>query len=200
MASIFQIPNTPWRDALIPASFRGAEFHIEAHGLETGRRLVVHEFPKRDYPYTEDMGHKAISWSVRGYCIAYPVNISGSDLYQRDYRTARDALYRVLAAGLPGMLQVQTLPPMNVWCQRFRLTEEERLGGYCVFDMTFVESGVAPFALEDTSTTLINRSSALRDIVMNDLNQITTGQIPGFTPPQLFITGGGGGSRRRIGR
>jgi hypothetical protein len=33
---------------------------------------------------------------------------------------------------------------LNVLCTRFRVTEEERFGGYCVFDMSFFEYGQAP--------------------------------------------------------
>jgi hypothetical protein len=35
---------------------------------------------------------------------------------------------------------------MTVMCQRYRVTEEEKLGGYCVFDMEFVEFGKPPLA------------------------------------------------------
>jgi prophage DNA circulation protein len=185
MASIFavstkfnnQYVGNPWRDSLLPASFRGAEFHCEANSIESGRRLVQHQFPKRDLPYCEDMGHQAISCTVRGYCIVYPVNVSGSNLYQRDYRTARDALYQVLSDGQAGVLQMQTLPPINVWCQRFRLTEEEKFGGYCTFDMTFFEAGTETYALEDTRTTLINTSSDFRDLVVTRLSGIQTGIV-----------------------
>ena len=36
------------------------------------------------------------------------------------------------------------LGTLNVVCSRYRVTEEEKLGGYCVFDMTFAEFGQAP--------------------------------------------------------
>jgi prophage DNA circulation protein len=186
MGSILDIRN-PWRDNLIPASFRGARFHVEAHSLESGRRMVEHEFPKRDLPYAEDMGHKAISWSVRGYCIAYPLDVAGSDLYQRNYQIARDALYRVLADASAGVLQVQTMPPFTVWCQRFRLTEEEQKGGYCTFDMTFIEAGTEPYALEDTATALINKSQDLRNQI---LAQLAGQGTSGPAPPQLFLAPG----------
>src|SRR5262249_48610501 len=151
MGSILDIRN-PWRDQLIPASFRGARFHCEQQSIDTGRRLVIHEFPKRDRPYTEDMGQRTLSWTVRGYCICYPFDAPGNPLYQKDYREPRDALYRVLVDGQPGILQVQTLPPLSVWCQRFRMSEEERLGGYVVFDMTFVDAGIETFPEDNTRT------------------------------------------------
>jgi len=165
---IFNIRN-PWRDQLVPASFRGAEFHCEHNALESGRRMIQHEFPKRDANYAEDMGHKAISWAVRGYCISYPYDVSGSGLYSTDYRTARDALVRELDRGQSGRLQVQTLPSLDVWCERYRLTEEEGKGGYCTFDMQFIESGAAPFALDDTTTALVMASANLRTQILAQL-------------------------------
>jgi hypothetical protein len=185
MATILDISN-PWRDELIPAAFRGAEFHCETHSLESGRRMVQHEFPKRDLPYAEDMGHRAITWSVRGYCISYPRDVPGSDLYQRDYRTARDELIQKLSDGQSGLLQVQTMPPFIMWCERFRVTEEEKFGGYCTIDMTFMEAGEQTFPLADTRTAALNTSDALRQRVLAQLWDISAGTIPGPPKPPIF--------------
>jgi DNA circularisation protein N-terminus len=134
-----------WRHDLKPASFRGVHFHVESGSKESGRRIVVHEFPKKDFPYSEDMGRRAYEFSVRGYCICYPFDIQSSDpgyeLQLRDYRVARDALDQELTRGEPGILQLPTMAPMLVVCPRYRLSEEERFGGYCVFDMQFTEYG-----------------------------------------------------------
>jgi prophage DNA circulation protein len=136
VGSISDIHN-PWRDALLPASFDGNEFFVDVGSREGGRRLVVHQFPKKDVPYTEDMGRKATQFSVRGYCI--------QSSQRPDYRPARDALQARLDDEGPGTLQLPSMRPMVVACMNYRLSEEERLGGYCTFDMTFVEAGSAPF-------------------------------------------------------
>jgi len=140
---ITDIPNTPWRDALLPASFRGAFFHVEVGSRENGRRIVTHEFPKKDIPYPEDMGRRAIQFSVRAYCITYPLD-TDEPLYRRDYRIARNLLITALEVEGPGVLQLPTLDPMLVVCPQYRWTEEERLGGFCTFDMSFVEYGEPP--------------------------------------------------------
>jgi prophage DNA circulation protein len=179
MSSIFDIPNTPWRDDLLPASFRGAEFHVETGGLESGRRIVVHEFPKKELPWSEDMGRRAVTVEVRGYCIAYPFNIGG--LYQRDYRVARNALRIELDKGTPGVLQLPTLPPITVVCPRYRLTEETKLGGYCTFDMSFVELGEAPLQyIPNAQTNLMIASSNMKDrmkTIMDQAQQIKQQQL-----------------------
>src|SRR5262245_63838069 len=133
MAAITDI-KVPWRDELLPARFRNALFHVEVGSRENGRRIVVHEFPKRDEPYAEDMGRRAIEFTVRAYCITYPRN-TDEPLYSRDYRDARNRLVTELETEGDGVLQLPTLPPMTVVCQRYRLTAEAPPGGYRVFHM-----------------------------------------------------------------
>jgi prophage DNA circulation protein len=161
---------SPWRTKLLPAHFDGKSFHVESGGRETGRAIVLHEFPKSDTPYAEDMGRRAVEFTVRGYIIQYPQN-TGSPLYQRDYTIARDQLIERLEAGGSGSLQLPMMTPMNVTCSRVRLTEEERYGGYCVFDMTFVEQGAAPFQpVVDPTEQLIQKSQQLREAVLNAIS------------------------------
>jgi hypothetical protein len=184
MATIFQVtkgngrqdllaPFTPgdqvsWRDDLVPASFRGACFHVESMSKQGGRRIVEHEFPKRELPYAEDLGRKAQEFTIRGYLIQFMfdsggrVSAGGVDWrYMRDYRIARDALLNELDAGLAGQLQLPTLSPMWVRCARYSLNEEERYGGYCVIDMTFNEYGLSPNPdVPQTQQTVIDTAAA----------------------------------------
>ena len=132
-----------WRSSLRRASFRSARFHVDTGVRESGRRTVQHEFPKRDVPYAEDMGRKAREFTVRGYIIVYPKD-TGDVLQQKNYIPARDSLILALETEGPADLQLPTLGVLNVQCTRYRITEEEKFGGYCVFDMTFTEFGQAP--------------------------------------------------------
>jgi len=160
---ITAIPNTQWRNDMLPASFRGRYFHCASNATAGGQRVITHEFPKKDYPYTERMGRHAMQFSIRGYIIAYPKNTVGDPLKQRDYRQARDALKQVLDDGQEGVLQLPTQQPMTVVCSRYSLTEEERYGGYCTFDMTFVELGSSPLEYTpDTQTAVIDKSQDVR--------------------------------------
>jgi hypothetical protein len=163
--------HNPWRDALLPAMFDGCPFHVEAGSQGGGRRIAVHQFPKRDLPYSEDMGRRATEITVRGYCIQFMYDSSGGygpgvpgspgfigptdslapsfPLYMRDYRLARDILQQRLDAGGDGVLQLPNSArggpgpslAISVVCTQYRMTEEQRFGGYVVFDMTFVEFG-----------------------------------------------------------
>jgi prophage DNA circulation protein len=132
-----------WRSSLRRASFRGAQFHVDTGVRESGRRVVNHEFPKRNTPYAEDMGRRGREFTVRGYIIVYPRD-TGDLLQQKNYIPARDSLILALETDGSANLQLPTLGVLNVMCQRYRVTEEDKLGGYCVFDMTFTEFGQAP--------------------------------------------------------
>jgi prophage DNA circulation protein len=135
-----------WRQYLRRAKFRNAQFYVDTGIRESGRRVVQHEFPKRDVPYAEDMGRKAREFTVRGYMIVYPsdTRFPNDDLKKKNYITARDKLITALETEGPANLQLPLLGVLNVMCQRYRVTEEDRFGGYCVFDMTFTEYGQAP--------------------------------------------------------
>jgi hypothetical protein len=163
MSNIRDIHN-PWRDALLPAMFDGVMFHVEAGSQAGGRRVALHQFPKRELPYAEDMGRRATEFVVRGYCIQFmfdagPADSPHASLLMRDYRLSRDALQQRLDAGGDGVLQLPNSarggpgPPLtiSVVCTQYRMTEEQRFGGYCVFDMTFVEFG-KPASVPTTAT------------------------------------------------
>jgi prophage DNA circulation protein len=170
MSTIINLPNTIWRDQLLPATFAGQQFHCEANSREGGQRAVTHQFPKKDLPYTETMGRHAMGFTIRGYCIAYPFN-TDQPLYQRDYRRPRDNLINTLDAGQPGVLQLPTQAPMWVVCTQYRMTEEERFGGYCIFDMTFVEYGKTENPAPNVSAQLLQASQTMIQRVMTVMSQ-----------------------------
>jgi prophage DNA circulation protein len=189
MADIKTLPSA-WRKDWLPASFRGAPFHIEAATKEDARRIVTHEWPKKEDPYSEDMGRRAKAFSVRGYCIQYPYD--HTFLMQRDFRKPRDALLKELETEGPGELRIPLWPPIIVVCPHYRLTEEDRLGGYCIFDMSFVEYGTPPVrsAPVDTRTEVIDRSYELGTEAVTTLD----GKPP-ESPPLWFDPLSGGGFR-----
>jgi len=166
-------PPTVWRDQLLPARFRNATFHVESGSKENGRRIVTHQFPKKEDPYSEDMGRQAKQFAVRAYCIVFPYD-TGVDLYKRDYRIARDALISALELIGPGQLQLPTFPksPIYVVVTKYRVTEEERIGGYCTFDISFTEFGYAPSRVQpaDPTAAVMQQSQAMRQQIVSSLN------------------------------
>jgi hypothetical protein len=191
MATIRDIHN-PWRDALLPAMFDGVPFFCDSGVRESGRRAVVHEYPKRDVPYAEDMGRRATQYSVRGYVVSYgrdvglgpnsltimPAGGVAQGLFMRDYRIARDMLQARLDEPGAGVLQLPYMAragagstlALFVVCSGYRMTEEDRLGGYAVFDMTFVEYGLLAQVPPSAVTGLQQQADGTFTIVTSNLN------------------------------
>jgi hypothetical protein len=193
MSTIFDAsPSAIWRQELMPAYFRTARFHVESNARESGRRIVEHEFPKKDYPYAEDMGRHFYEFTVRGYLIVFPGPSQQAlqlrpqtwrttdALFNTDYRVPRDALITALETEGPGDLQLPTdRVVQSVVCTRYRLTEEEKFGGYCTIDMTFQEYGVDPLLMvAPPSTTMVLQGIAA---------QLRAGILRSLQPPNPSI-------------
>jgi len=190
VASIKEISRTKWRDELLPAHFDNCMFHVESGAQEGGRRIVTHEFPKRDLCWSEDMGRSATQFTIRAYCIVYPRDLDQNmPLYLRDYRIARDILQERLDRGGAGTLQLPTYKPVRCVCQKYRMTEEQKFGGYVVFDMQFVEQGAPPFRpLEDSLQNMLNQSKQLQARVLELLARPhTAASMLPRANPQIFL-------------
>lgn len=141
MSQISDIGN-PWRNILLgeQASFRGVMFHVESGGRSSGRRSVVHEYPKRNDPYAEDMGRFARRWQFSAYLIYRPSNPN------YEYTGQRKQLYEALENDDVAKLVHPVFAPGGVQalCERFTMTESREKGGYTQFEMQFVEAGTAP--------------------------------------------------------
>ncbi|WP_166304311.1 DNA circularization N-terminal domain-containing protein [Bradyrhizobium sp. 2S1] len=136
MSAIRDLHN-PWRDRYQTASFRGAIFHVETEQRHGGRRTVVHEYPKRNLPYAEDMGRAAVRFTVQGYLIG------------PNYLTLKDALISALEQDGSGTLRLP-LPyqgrDMEVMVMQYGITESRERGGMCSVEMDFVEAGKPGFS------------------------------------------------------
>ena len=188
MSSIRDAHNE-WRDRLTIASYRGVFFHVEVGGRMSGRRVVVHEYPKRNTPYSEDMGRHAVRWQFTAYIIlndkrlqaiarrgataAIPYVTPFVDLIDQ-----RNALINALEEDGPGLLIHPSLTdgsrgaaegassgsPMMCMCERYSVSETRERGGYYEFELQFVEAGVAPKPITvDTAGNVTSAAGALED-------------------------------------
>jgi prophage DNA circulation protein len=143
MVAIRDLHN-PWRDKFQRAKFRDAIFYVDNDQRGGGRRVALHEYPKRNVPYAEDMGRAATKYQVSAFLITR----DGS------YLELKDALIEALEKDGPGMLRLP-LPYMmqdvKVMVQGYTVTESRERGGMCTFEMTFVEYG-DPFYRATIST------------------------------------------------
>lgn len=124
-----------WRDNLkLQATFRGVPFKTTDAEARVGRRAVLHEYPLRDRPYTEDIGRRARQYVVEAYVI-------GDDYLQR-----RDALMAAIETAGPGELVHPRYGHVLVAVQDYvSVKESQREGGMARFSITFVEHGSNEF-------------------------------------------------------
>lgn len=145
MATIQESSNAAWRRRFQPARYGNAEFHVEQQARSSGRRVAMHEYPKRDNPYAEDMGRHAIRYSLQGYIIG------------PNYHIGKERLIAALEDpnGKPLMDPYRARELICI-CERYSVTEVRERGGYCVFDMIFCEAGTPGNSevREDTHSTL----------------------------------------------
>lgn len=121
-----------WKQSLRPSSFRGVPFHVDAAGRAGGRRNHVFEFPKRDTPYTEDLGRRARKFPATAYLIG------------EDYAQRRDQLVAALEREGPGLLVHYTFGTHNVCVESYSVIERRDRGRFCEVEMQFVEAGQSP--------------------------------------------------------
>lgn len=123
-----------WRDQLQPASFRGVKFKVDTAEMKFGRRNVVHEYPFRDEPYSEDLGKRAREYSFNAYIIG------------GNYFGARDSLIKAIEGDKsPGTLIHPTLGRKNVVPKDCSVNYSNREGGIEYFTLTFIEAGEKKF-------------------------------------------------------
>ena len=140
-----------WKDNLRPASFRGVPFHVSDRELESGRRIELHEFPKRDSPYPEDMGKASREWSVDAYVIG------------DDYMARRDRLLRACEQLGPGQYVDHWGLGQTVVCRKVKVSETSAEGRFCKLRLDLVEAGGGnlPVALPATGARLTSAAGAL---------------------------------------
>jgi prophage DNA circulation protein len=142
--------HTPWRDKYRQAQFRSVPFFVETGGRGGGRRVALHQYPKRNVPYAEDMGRTANRYLVQGYLIG------------PDYLDAKDALIDALEADGPGMLRLPLpykMSDVNVMVQSYSIAETREKGGFCTIDMDFVEYGDPVWRANISTTGEIQKSA-----------------------------------------
>lgn len=141
--------------SLRQASFRGVPFEVDDVEASGGRRVVLHEYPLRDTPYSEDLGRRARDIRVRGYIIQ-------GRMY--DYASARAGLLKALEAYGPGELVHPWHGEVRVVVDDYRLRETTEQGGLLELDIRFREAGqlTNPAATTDTAQSVTTAATSVR--------------------------------------
>lgn len=151
--------DSAWRKKLQPASFRGVPFKVRDARTTVGRRTVLHEYPQRDTPFTEDMGRKARQFTIEAIILG------------DDYFKARDALIEALEKAGPGELVHPYYGRRMVALQNpSAIAETPERGGTASFSLDFVEAGenAQPSARIDTRAQVDAAASSAADAAAHD--------------------------------
>lgn len=175
MATIQEASPAPWRLKLVPASFAGVEYHVEQQARSGGRRVVLHEYPKRDEPYSEDMGRSAFRYQITGYLVG------------PRYNDTKRRLMKALDSSEGGtLIDPYLAEPLKCICERYSVTETRQRGGYCTFEMQFVELGSSGNSKEqtDTKSQVKNQADVTSTTAASrlDTTALTMGQAPSDWP------------------
>lgn len=140
---------TDFIDSLQPASFRGVPFAVTTAESRHGRRLAVHEYPKRDKPWAEDMGRSTRPFLISGFLVTDSAVYGGGDVIDQ---------YKALAGAAEtegtGTLIHPLLGSLNVSIPDGGLSIVSRWDeGRCVeFSLTCIESGDREFPGDQADT------------------------------------------------
>jgi prophage DNA circulation protein len=158
-----------WKNKLLPASFRNAPFHIEAHSVSGGRNGVHHSFTKKDEVISEDLSKKAREFSFNAFVLG------------ADYFADRDRLISALEEPGLGTLVHPYLGSVTVaidYSAGYRMSESSSEGRVARFQLNFVRSDETQFpkVVKNTDTsvseavdlTRIEAAVAFEDLVMLD--------------------------------
>ncbi|TAM50232.1 MAG: multidrug DMT transporter [Paraburkholderia sp.] len=157
-------------EQLRPASFRGMQFVSLGADGTFGRRNALHEYPKRDTPWSEDMGRAARRFQVTGYIV-------GDDVIQK-----RDVMIKLCETEDTGELVHPTYGRRTVSLMEFRVIERWDKARYFELQFDFVESGERVFPTAANATTNLIASavnalglSAAADFASRVLNTLSYG-------------------------
>jgi prophage DNA circulation protein len=167
-------PQTAFQASLLPASFKGVSFGVDASSVSVGRRSEEHEYPFRDTPYGEDLGRRAIKIQFTAFLIGD--NVAAQSL----------ALQAVLQQKGAGPLVHPSYGSIMMMVdERAVFSESKDKGRLIEVSMSFVEPGQAlyPTSATDTqqatSDAADNADSAASSdwqtsITNSDANKVTT--------------------------
>ena len=145
---------------LRPASFKGVVFYVQDTSGEFGRRNVLHEYPFRDLPYSEDLGRAARGFSINGFLktSAEADQFIADALESEGAGTLIHPWYGSAFVQLDGKAKVQ-------W--------PAAAGGRISLDLVFIEAGenTEPNAADDTDALL----EMAADSVLDDINSLFEG-------------------------
>lgn len=121
-----------YSDQLYHASFRGVPFAVSEDSIESGRRVVTHEYPGSEVWDNEDLGRRYFAVEVRAYVYGYR---------RREWHRA---LVEACTTPGSGILILPDRGPMQAICLACRSSFNEDKTGKLFFDLAFTLDSTPP--------------------------------------------------------
>ncbi|MCA8038040.1 DNA circularization N-terminal domain-containing protein [Burkholderia arboris] len=146
-----------WRDKLRPASFRGVPFQVFDDKTPVGRRVVVHDYPRRDSSYPEDNGKQTREYRMTAFVIG------------RDCFDQRDRLLDALEQDGAGELIHPWLGTLRVQAGECDMTHTKAEGGMVSFTLVFHDAPDLkyPGGVANTGKQALGSADGLLDTALN---------------------------------
>ena len=128
-----------WRDRKQGASFRGVPFLVDNDSVPVGRRTQLHEFPKRDQPFVEDLGRRTRQYKFTGF-------VAGDD-----FLAQRDRLLTALDKPGSGELVHPWFGRLTVTAGECELSHARNELGMARFNLVFID-GMLEFPVQSPNT------------------------------------------------
>ena len=141
--------DSRWYEQLLPGSWRGVGFVMDAAETRAGRRVALHEYPYRDTVWPEDLGKLPRRFAFQCFLV-------GEDVYQQ-----RNAMIAAAEVAGEGTLVHPTLGTLQVVLIDFSTTDRRERGRMVEVSFQFVLAGDVMFpAAGIASGNLINQFAA----------------------------------------
>jgi prophage DNA circulation protein len=162
-----------WLTTLYPASYKGVPFETERDEEDGGRRIVIHEFPMRDFPFNEDLGEAKREFEITAYV--------ASDRADSDAA----ALVAVCTQRGAGVLVLPSHGPILVQCLTIKRSREKDRAGKIALTGKFVREGASSALVSFAS--LANLVFVAADAVVAALPAFLQAAITALAQPDFVI-------------
>lgn len=130
-----------WWQQLLPGSWRGVAFVMDATPTKTGRRIALHEYPYRDTVWPEDLGKLPRRYQVSAFLV-------GDDCYIQ-----KKAMIAACEQAGAGTLVHPTLGAVQAVLIDFTTTDRRDRGRYVEVEFDFIDASSAAISPSATAAT-----------------------------------------------
>ena len=148
-----------WYQQLVPGSWRGVGFVLDASEGKMGRRTATHEYPYRDTVWVEDLGRLPRRFAFQAFVV-------GDDCYQQ-----RNAMVQACEQAGVGTLVHPTFGSVQCVLIDFSTIDRRERGRVVEFSFQFVVAGDLTFPTSSIATgqNVLGMASAVNTASASDL-------------------------------